>query len=163
MKATKVPKMSESKIGTPISYVVNTGLPDAPLLVPTQQDQGAGFFSYHGIWAPGVRLFRKLRFTTKAAIISIAFMLLFARPIGDFVERHPTVKVLALSFLIMIGLVLMADGFGQKIPKGYIYAAMAFSVFVEMINLWIRSRARNKVAPVKLHEKFERDAAGGGG
>jgi predicted tellurium resistance membrane protein TerC len=90
-----------------------------------------------------------------AILISIAFMLAFARPIGDFVERHPTVKVLALSFLIMIGLVLMADGFGQKIPKGYIYAAMAFSVFVEMINLWIRSRAKQKVAPVKLHEKYE--------
>ena len=90
-----------------------------------------------------------------AILISIAFMLLFARPIGDFVERHPTVKVLALSFLIMIGLVLMADGFGQKIPKGYIYAAMAFSVFVEMINLWIRNRVQKKVAPVKLHERYE--------
>jgi predicted tellurium resistance membrane protein TerC len=92
-----------------------------------------------------------------AILISIAFMLLFARAIGDFVERHPTVKVLALSFLIMIGLVLMADGFGQKIPKGYIYAAMTFSVFVEMINLWIRNRAKKKVAPVKLHERYEAD------
>jgi predicted tellurium resistance membrane protein TerC len=90
-----------------------------------------------------------------AILISIAFMLLFAKPIGDFVERHPTVKILALSFLIMIGLVLIADGFGQKISKGYIYAAMAFSVFVEMINLWIRNRAQRKVAPVKLHEKYE--------
>jgi predicted tellurium resistance membrane protein TerC len=90
-----------------------------------------------------------------AILISIAFMIGFAKPIGDFVERHPTVKVLALSFLIMIGLVLIADGFGQHIPKGYIYAAMAFSVFVELINLWIRRRsaaARNK--PVKLHEKY---------
>ena len=75
-----------------------------------------------------------------AILISIAFMIGFAGPIGDFVERHPTVKVLALSFLIMIGLVLIADGFGQHIPKGYIYAAMAFSVFVELINLWIRRR-----------------------
>lgn len=90
-----------------------------------------------------------------AILISIVFMLMFARPIGDFVERHPTVKVLALSFLIMIGLVLVADGFGQKIPKGYIYASMAFSVFVEMINLWIRNRARKKVEPVKLHERYE--------
>ena len=90
-----------------------------------------------------------------AILISIVFMLMFARPIGDFVERHPTVKVLALSFLIMIGLVLVADGFGQKIPKGYIYASMAFSVFVEMINLWIRNRARRKVEPVKLHERYE--------
>jgi len=88
-----------------------------------------------------------------AILISIAFMISFAKPIGDFVERHPTVKVLALSFLMMIGLVLIADGFGQHIPKGYIYAAMAFSVFVELINLWIRRRSRN-TAPVKLHEKY---------
>jgi predicted tellurium resistance membrane protein TerC len=94
-----------------------------------------------------------------AILISIAFMIGFAKPIGDFVERHPTVKVLALSFLIMIGLVLIADGFGQHIPKGYIYAAMAFSVFVELINLWIRRRSR-KTAPVKLHEKYvEQDRA----
>jgi predicted tellurium resistance membrane protein TerC len=89
-----------------------------------------------------------------AIIISIGFMLLFSKPIGEFVERHPTVKVLALSFLIMIGLVLVADGFGQHIPKGYIYAAMAFSVFVEMINLWVRRRSQRKVAPVKLHEEY---------
>jgi predicted tellurium resistance membrane protein TerC len=75
-----------------------------------------------------------------AILISIAFMIGFAGPLGDFVERHPTVKVLALSFLIMIGLVLIADGFGQHISKGYVYAAMAFSVFVELINLWIRHR-----------------------
>ena len=77
-----------------------------------------------------------------AIVISIVFMIVFANPIGNFVERHPTVKVLALSFLIMIGLVLIADGFGQHISKGYVYAAMAFSVFVEMINLWIRHRER---------------------
>lgn len=94
-----------------------------------------------------------------AILISIAFMLLFAKPIGDFVERHPTVKVLALSFLIMIGLVLIADGFGQHIPKGYVYAAMAFSVFVELINLWIRKRSAQQVEPVKLHEKYEGDEA----
>lgn len=79
-----------------------------------------------------------------AILISIAFMLMFARPIGDFVERHPTVKVLALSFLIMIGLVLIADGFGQHISKGYVYTAMTFSVFVELINLWIRRKEENK-------------------
>jgi len=92
-----------------------------------------------------------------AILISIVFMLMFARPIGEFVERHPTVKILALSFLIMIGLVLIADGFGQHIPKGYIYAAMAFSVFVEMINLWIRKREKAKVAPVQLHERYTDD------
>jgi predicted tellurium resistance membrane protein TerC len=86
-------------------------------------------------------------------------MLLFAKPIGEFVERHPTVKVLALSFLIMIGLVLVADGFGQHIPKGYIYTAMAFSVFVELINLWIRKRSKTQVAPVALHEKYSDDGS----
>ena len=75
-----------------------------------------------------------------AILVSIVFMLAFAGPIGRFVEAHPTVKVLALSFLIMIGLVLIADGFGQHISKGYVYTAMAFSVFVEFINLWIRRR-----------------------
>ncbi|MGY0798802.1 TerC family protein [Lysobacter sp. A286] len=89
-----------------------------------------------------------------AIVISIVFMLAFARPIGEFVERHPTVKILALAFLIMVGLVLVADGFGQHIPKGYIYVAMAFSVFVEMINLWIRRRSKEQAAPVELHEKY---------
>jgi predicted tellurium resistance membrane protein TerC len=86
-------------------------------------------------------------------------MLMFARPLGEFVERHPTVKVLALSFLIMIGLVLVADGFGQHIPKGYIYTAMAFSVFVELINLWIRKRSKTQVTPVALHEKYSDDGS----
>ena len=89
-----------------------------------------------------------------AILASIVFMLMFARPLGEFVERHPTVKVLALSFLIMIGLVLMADGFGQHIPKGYVYTAMAFSVFVELINLTIQRRAQRRTAPVALHEKY---------
>ena len=89
-----------------------------------------------------------------AILISIVFMLAFARAIGEFVERHPTVKVLALSFLLMIGLVLIADGFGQHIPKGYIYAAMAFSVFVELVNLAIRRRQKLKVEPVRLHERY---------
>ena len=89
-----------------------------------------------------------------AILASIGFMLLFAKPLGEFVERHPTVKVLALSFLIMVGLVLMADGFGQHVPKGYIYTAMAFSVGVEMINLWVRKRAQRQVEPVVLHERY---------
>ena len=93
-----------------------------------------------------------------AILVSIGFMLAFAKPIGDFVERHPTVKVLALSFLLMIGLVLIADGFGRHIPKGYIYAAMAFSVFVELINLWIRKRSGASVGAVKLHERYEGQA-----
>lgn len=94
-----------------------------------------------------------------AILISIGFMLAFARPIGEFVERHPTVKVLALSFLLMIGLVLIADGFGLHIPKGYVYAAMAFSVFVELINLAIRRRHRALPEPVRLHERYVEESA----
>jgi len=97
-----------------------------------------------------------------AILVSIVFMLAFARPLGDFVERHPTVKVLALSFLIMIGLVLIADGFGFHIPKGYVYTAMAFSVFVELINLWIRKRSGQVAAPVDLRERYEAGPAPGG-
>ena len=73
-----------------------------------------------------------------------------AKTIGDYVMRHPTVKVLALSFLLMIGLTLIADGLGFHIPKGYIYFAMGFSIFVEAINL----RIRPTHAPVKLHEPY---------
>jgi predicted tellurium resistance membrane protein TerC len=73
-----------------------------------------------------------------AIIISILVMMLLAAPISDFVDSHPTVKVLALAFLIMVGLALVADGWGTHIPKGYLYTAMAFSVGVEMINLRLR-------------------------
>jgi predicted tellurium resistance membrane protein TerC len=88
-----------------------------------------------------------------AVIIAVGVMLVSSRPIGDFVERHPTVKMLALSFLILIGVSLMADGFEQHIPKGYIYFAMGFSVFVEMINLRVRKRAE----PVHLHQAYTED------
>lgn len=81
-----------------------------------------------------------------AILISIVFMIIFAGPLSRFVDAHPTVKVLALSFLIMIGLVLIADGFEVHIPKGYVYTAMAFSVFVEFINLWISRRSRRTAA-----------------
>ena len=78
-----------------------------------------------------------------AAIIIAVFAMLFASTaIAEFVERHPTVKMLALAFLLLIGLSLIAEGFGQHVPKGYIYFAMGFSVFVEAINLRVRSKAR---------------------
>ena len=73
-----------------------------------------------------------------AVIIAVGVMLVSAGAISDFVERHPTVKMLALSFLLLIGVSLVAEGLDQHIPKGYIYFAMAFSVFVEMINLRVR-------------------------
>ena len=83
-----------------------------------------------------------------AIIATVGVMLVAARPIGDFVDRHPTVKMLALSFLILVGTTLIADGLGFHIPKGYIYFAMAFSVGVEMLNIRLRARG----VAVKLHK-----------
>jgi predicted tellurium resistance membrane protein TerC len=77
-----------------------------------------------------------------AIIIAVVTMLFASTSIAEFVERHPTVKMLALAFLLLIGLSLIAEGLGQHVPKGYIYFAMGFSVFVEMINLRIRSKAQ---------------------
>jgi predicted tellurium resistance membrane protein TerC len=77
-----------------------------------------------------------------AVVVAVAFMMVFAGVVGDFVHRHPTVKMLALAFLLMIGLSLVAEGLDQHIPKGYIYFAMAFSVFVEMLNLRVGRRAQ---------------------
>jgi predicted tellurium resistance membrane protein TerC len=85
-----------------------------------------------------------------AVIISIVAMMLFAGPIGAFVQRHPTIKMLALSFLLLIGVMLVAEGFHRTIPKGYIYFAMAFSVLVEILNM----RLRKKVEPVHLHNPY---------
>ena len=85
-----------------------------------------------------------------AVVISIGIMLVAAKPLADFVNRHPTVKILALSFLLLIGMTLVAEGLGQHIPKGYIYFAMAFSVFVEALNL----RLRKKSEPVHLHQRL---------
>ena len=85
-----------------------------------------------------------------AVMLSVAVMMVSATGVAAFVDRHPTVKMLALSFLLLIGVSLVADGMGQHIPKGYIYFSMAFSVFVEMINL----RARTKVTPVELRHPY---------
>ena len=89
-----------------------------------------------------------------AVIIAVAIMMLAAEPISAFVHKHPTVKMLALSFLLLIGMSLLLEGFGQHIPKGYIYFAMGFSVFVEMINLRLRARA---AVPVHLREAYTKD------
>ena len=86
-----------------------------------------------------------------AVVVAVGIMMLSAAPISTFVGHHPTVKVLALSFLLMIGVALIGDGFGMHIPKGYIYFAMGFSVFVEMINLRVRQVS---TAPVKLHQPY---------
>jgi len=86
-----------------------------------------------------------------AVVASVGLMMLFAGSIGRFVSDHPTIKVLALSFLVVVGVVLIAEGFDQHVPKGYVYFAMAFSVAVEMLN--IRMRKKSKV-PTVLHSAY---------
>jgi predicted tellurium resistance membrane protein TerC len=93
-----------------------------------------------------------------AVIIAVLIMMVSATPISDFVHKHPTVKMLALSFLLLIGLSLLLEGFDHHIPKGYIYFAMGFSVFVEMINL----RIRRTMAPVHLREPYVEGETKGG-
>ena len=97
-----------------------------------------------------VGMVRQLWVMVTAVIIAVAIMMLSAEPISAFVHRHPTVKMLALSFLLLIGLSLVAEGFDHHMPKGYIYFAMGFSVFVEAINL----RLRKSSHPVQLHEPY---------
>jgi predicted tellurium resistance membrane protein TerC len=89
-----------------------------------------------------------------AVMIAVGVMMLFSGPISAFVHEHPTVKMLALAFLLLIGMALIADGLNHHIPKGYIYSAMAFSLFVEMLNLRMR-----KAVPLELRERYAR---GGG-
>jgi predicted tellurium resistance membrane protein TerC len=86
-----------------------------------------------------------------AVVVAVGFMLAFSGAIARFVNEHPTIKILALSFLILIGVLLVAEGFDQHIPKGYVYFAMAFSVGVEMLNM----RLRRVTQPVQLHSRYE--------
>jgi predicted tellurium resistance membrane protein TerC len=90
-----------------------------------------------------------------AVILAAGVMIWSSKPIGDFVENHPTIKILALSFLLLIGFTLIVEGLHQHIPKGYIYFAMGFSVFVEMLNL--RMRAKIEGEPVKLRQAYVKE------
>lgn len=94
-----------------------------------------------------------------AIVVAVGVMMFAAKPIGDFVDEHPTIKMLALSFLILVGVALIGEGFAMHIPKGYIYFAMAFSVAVEMLNL----RLRKKRQPVRLHKEMSAPEEGGAG
>jgi len=96
-----------------------------------------------------VGLARELAVMIVAIMVAVGVMMVAAGPIGDFVDRHPTLKMLALSFLILVGFTLVAEAFGLHIPKGYIYFAMAFSCSVEMLNLKMRKRP---AVPLKLHK-----------
>ncbi len=98
---------------------------------------------------------RHIEIMVAAVFIAVGVMMLAAGAISRFVERHPTVKILALSFLLLIGVTLIAEGFDQHISKGYVYFAMAFSVFVEMLNLRVRAK---EARPVKLHAPYVQEA-----
>ena len=93
-----------------------------------------------------------VRVMIAAVISSVALMMVFAGPIGRFVSAHPTIKVLALSFLVVVGVVLIAEGFDSHVPKGYVYFAMAFSLGVEMLNIRMRKRSARVV---QLHSAYE--------
>ena len=91
-----------------------------------------------------------------AVIVSVGMMMVFAGAIGRFIARHPTIKMLALAFLVVVGVVLIAEGFGQHVPKGYIYVAMAFSLAVELLNIRMRKRSRK---PAHLKSAYVDEAA----
>jgi predicted tellurium resistance membrane protein TerC len=96
---------------------------------------------------------RDLSIMVAAIIIAMVIMILFVRSISDFINRHPTIKMLALSFLLMIGLLLVVEAFHIHVPKGYVYFAMAFSLFVEILNM----RVRKTTEPVKLKSKYPKE------
>jgi predicted tellurium resistance membrane protein TerC len=97
-----------------------------------------------------VGMARSVAVMITAVVLAVLFMLWFSGPVSRFVEDHPTIRMLALSFLLLIGVNLVADGMGQHIPRGYVYFAMGFSVFVEMLNLRVRRRA----APLHLRQPY---------
>ena len=98
-----------------------------------------------------VGMVREIPIMVTAVVVAVLFMMFFAKPVGEFVEDHPTVKMLALAFLLLVGMALVADGLDHHIPKGYIYFAMGFSVLVEMLNLRLK---RVTKTPVRLHEPY---------
>jgi predicted tellurium resistance membrane protein TerC len=98
-----------------------------------------------------VGLVNQISIMAIAIVAAVGVMLVAAEPISNFVDRHPTIKILALSFLILVGVTLMVEGFDVHVPKGYIYFAMAFSVAVEMINIRVR---RKHAEPVRLHKSL---------
>ncbi|MEW5973435.1 MAG: TerC family protein, partial [Pseudomonadota bacterium] len=109
-------------------------------------------FSFDSV-ITAVGLVNQIPVMVAAIVVAVGVMMFAAGAISDFVDRHPSIKMLALSFLVVIGVVLIAEGFDVHVPKGYIYFAMAFSVIVEMLN--IRMRRGMKQEPVKLHKKME--------
>lgn len=100
-----------------------------------------------------VGMVRQVGVMVAAVVIAMIVMLIFVNRVSGFIDRHPTIKMLALSFLILIGAMLVAEGFHREIPKGYIYFAMAFSIMVEMLNMRVRTKAK-PAEPVELHQRY---------
>jgi predicted tellurium resistance membrane protein TerC len=100
-----------------------------------------------------VGMARQLGVMIAAVILALIFMLIFSGRISDFIHRHPSLKMLALSFLLLIGVALVAEGFHMEIPKGYIYFAMAFSVGVEALNIRVRAKTKSST-PVNLYQPY---------
>ena len=96
----------------------------------------------------------------RAARLLYRLEVVFVVAADGFGNRHPTVKMLALSFLLLIGFALLLEGFDQHVPKGYIYFAMGFSVFVELLNIWVRRRREARSRPVELHQRYSRERPG---
>jgi predicted tellurium resistance membrane protein TerC len=103
-----------------------------------------------------VGMVNELAIMIAAVVVAAGVMIVVAGPLDRFVDRHPTIKILALSFLLLIGFTLIVEGLHQHIPKGYIYFSMGFSVFVEMLNMRLRKVSRE---PVKLHEPYVKEAS----
>jgi predicted tellurium resistance membrane protein TerC len=136
---------------------------------PEEETVGSGAVSFVGVLVQiaiidiifsldsvitAVGLAQHLSIMILAIVLSVGVMLFAAQTIGDYVEQHPTIKILALSFLLLVGFTLMGEGMGLHIPKGYIYFAMAFSLGVEVLNIKIRA---SSARPVKLHRVPEQD------
>jgi predicted tellurium resistance membrane protein TerC len=146
------------------TFEIHDKLEVKPAEVPGAARKGAGFwmvivqigvldivFSLDSV-ITAVGMARHIAIMVVAMVLAVGVMLLFARSIGEFVERHPTMKMLALSFLLLIGVMLVAEAFGKHIEKGYVYFAMAFSFLVELLNLRMRRAQRE---PVQLHNRFD--------
>lgn len=108
-----------------------------------------------------VGLVDELTVMVLAVLIAVGVMLAAARPIGEFVDRHPTFKLLALTFLVLIGVVLIAEGFDTHVPKGYIYFSMAFAVLMELLNMRMRARRARRSVPLKLRHEIPGDPRDG--
>jgi predicted tellurium resistance membrane protein TerC len=104
-----------------------------------------------------VGMVNELQVMILAIVIAVGVMMVFAETVSAFIERHPTVKMLALSFLLLIGLTLFVEGLGQHVPKGYVYFAMGFAIFVEVLNLRVRAGTSR---PVVLHQPYSESGSG---